>query len=73
MESRGYFPLKIHHKKSSLKRNQVVAVSEKHIESVLFCSRGMFILQRSLYYKLVAIQFVEGDKYRELATLNTTP
>jgi len=50
-----------------------VAVSERNIlNRFYFVAGGMFIFAALIVYKLVAIQFVEGDKYRELATLNTT-
>ena len=50
-----------------------MAVSERNIlNRFYFVAGGMFIFAALIVYKLVAIQFVEGDKYRELATLNTT-
>jgi len=37
-----------------------------------FIAGGMFIFAILIAFKLVSIQFVEGDKYRELALKNTT-
>lgn len=37
-----------------------------------FITGGMFIFASLIAFKLVSIQFVEGDKYRDLAEKNTT-
>jgi len=50
-----------------------VAVEEKNIlNRFYFVAGGMFIFGILIVYKLISIQFFEGDKYRELAEYNTT-
>jgi cell division protein FtsI (penicillin-binding protein 3) len=50
-----------------------MAVEEKNISNrFYFVAGGMFIFAGLIAFKLTTIQFVEGDKYRELAELNTT-
>ncbi|MAO07331.1 MAG: penicillin-binding protein [Alteromonas sp.] len=48
-------------------------VTEKNIlNRFYFVAGGMFIFAGLILFKLVSIQFVEGDKYRQLAHENTT-
>ncbi len=48
-------------------------VEEKNIlNRFYFVAGGMFIFGFLIVFKLVSIQFIEGDKYRELAEHNTT-
>ncbi|MGJ8667293.1 MAG: penicillin-binding protein [Patiriisocius sp.] len=48
-------------------------IQEKNILNRLyFIAGGMFLFALLIAVKLVDIQFVDGDKYRELATKNTT-
>lgn len=50
-----------------------MAVEEKNIlNRFYFVAGGMFIFGILIVYKLISIQFFEGDKYRELAEYNTT-
>jgi len=50
-----------------------VAVEDKNILNRLyFIAGGMFLFAILIAIKLVDIQFVQGDKYRELAAKNTT-
>lgn len=50
-----------------------MAIEEKHILNRLYVIAGcMFIFAIVVTVKLVNIQFVEGEKYRELALKNTT-
>lgn len=48
-------------------------IEEKNIlNRFYFVAGGMFLFALLIVLKLMDIQFVEGDKYRELATLNTS-
>ncbi|MBW2936696.1 transpeptidase family protein [Aureisphaera sp. CAU 1614] len=48
-------------------------VEDKNIlNRFYFIAGGMFIFGLLIVFKLVSIQFIEGDKYRELAEHNTT-
>jgi cell division protein FtsI (penicillin-binding protein 3) len=50
-----------------------VAVEEKNIlNRFYFIAGGMFIFAGLIAFKLISIQFVEGEKYRNLAEKNTT-
>jgi cell division protein FtsI (penicillin-binding protein 3) len=50
-----------------------VAIAEKNILNRLyFIAGGMFLFALLIAIKMADIQFVEGDKYRELAEKNTT-
>lgn len=50
-----------------------MAIQEKNILNRLyFVAGGMFIFAIAIVAQLVKIQFVEGDKYRDLAFKNTT-
>jgi len=50
-----------------------VAIEDKNILNRLYFIAGcMFIFAFAVAFKLMNIQFVEGDKYRELAERNTT-
>ncbi len=50
-----------------------MAVEEKNIlNRFYFIAGGMFIFAGLIVFKLASIQFVEGEKYRALAELNTT-
>jgi cell division protein FtsI (penicillin-binding protein 3) len=50
-----------------------VAIAEKNILNRLyFIAGGMFLFALLIAIKLADIQFVQGDKYRELAQKNTT-
>ena len=50
-----------------------MSVEEKNIlNRFYFIAGGMFIFAALIAFKLVSIQFVDGDKYRELALKNTT-
>lgn len=50
-----------------------MAVEEKNIlNRFYFVAGGMFIFAGLIAFKLGSIQFVDGDKYRALAELNTT-
>ncbi len=50
-----------------------MALEEKNIlNRFYFVAGGMFIFAGLIAFKLTTIQFVEGDRYRELAQLNTT-
>jgi len=50
-----------------------VPVEDKNIlNRFYFIAGGMFIFGLLIVFKLVSIQFIEGDKYRELAEHNTT-
>ena len=50
-----------------------MAVEDKNILNRLyFIAGGMFLFAILIAIKLVDIQFVQGDKYRELAAKNTT-
>jgi len=49
-----------------------VSINEKNISTRLyFVAGGMFLFALLIIIKLVNIQFVDGDKYRELAKKNT--
>ena len=50
-----------------------MAIEEKNILTRFYIIAGcMFIVAIAVVVKLVNIQFVDGDKYRELAEKNTT-
>lgn len=50
-----------------------MAVEEKNIlNRFYFVAGGMFLFAGLIAFKLCSIQFIDGDKYRELAELNTT-
>ncbi|GAB5399138.1 MAG: penicillin-binding protein [Aureisphaera sp.] len=50
-----------------------MSVEEKSIlNRFYFIAGGMFIFAALIAFKLVSIQFVDGDKYRDLAQKNTT-
>ena len=50
-----------------------MAIEDKNILNRLYFIAGcMFIFAFAVAFKLIDIQFVEGDKYRELAERNTT-
>jgi len=50
-----------------------VPIENKNIlNRFYFITGGMFIFAGLIAFKLVSIQFVEGDKYRDLAEKNTT-
>ncbi|MBX2827673.1 MAG: transpeptidase family protein [Flavobacteriaceae bacterium] len=50
-----------------------MSVEEKSIlNRFYFIAGGMFIFAALIAFKLISIQFVNGDKYRELAQRNTT-
>ena len=50
-----------------------MAIEPKNIMNRLyFVAGGMFIFALAIVFKLVDIQFIQGDKYRDLARENTT-
>ncbi|MEL6810574.1 MAG: penicillin-binding protein [Bacteroidota bacterium] len=50
-----------------------MSVSDKNIlNRFYFIAGGMFIFAGLIAFKLISIQFVNGDKYRDLAQKNTT-
>ncbi|OIP52374.1 MAG: penicillin-binding protein [Flavobacteriaceae bacterium CG2_30_34_30] len=50
-----------------------MAIQEKNILNRLYIVAGcLFLFAIAVLFKLTDIQFVEGDKYRELAKINTT-
>jgi cell division protein FtsI/penicillin-binding protein 2 len=50
-----------------------MAFEDKNILQRLYIIAGvLFLFVFAILFKIVNIQFVEGDKYRELAKINTT-